>query len=406
MKTIVVVGSKDTKAAEINYVAERLGERGLHTLVLDTSTGPNYCSQADYTREQIAEEAGIPWADTKGYQRHELLSLMCAGLKVLTRKLYASGQLDGIMALGGLQNTTMGSAAMLDLPIGIPKLIVSTVATGQRTFDTIVGAKDITVMPSPCDFTGVNSISKIILDNAVAAISGMVLSAGGVIMPSKHVRIGTTFMGATNDGVANAVEILQQRNYEVVSFHSTGAGGMTMEELVDAGIINAVMDLTLHEVVYEYFGYGFGYCKNKRLLKTIEKGIPLLVCPAGIDFMCQWPNALFDDISQRKYIWHNANLAHVKLNVKEVSDIARIIVNRLNLARGKVVVVMPTNGFRSFTQPGEALYAPAVDQAIIDVFKTKLRPDIPIKYIDANFMDREFSEFVAEEMIQLLHCSL
>lgn len=402
MKTIVVVGSKDTKEAEINYVAQSLTCRGFRILVLDTSTGRNYCSRADYTREQIAGFAGIDWNDTLHCQRHDLLRIMCDGLRVLTAKMYEEGMLDGIIALGGLQNTTMGSAAMLDLPIGIPKLIVSTVATGQRTFDKIVGSKDITVMPSPCDFTGVNSISSIVLDNAVAAIAGMVGEAGRTIPKSDHIRIGTTFMGATNDGVVNAVEMMQEKGYEVISFHSTGAGGMAMEELTDDGVINAVMDLTLHEVVYEYFGYGFGYCENKRLLKTIKNEIPLLVCPGGIDFMCQWPNALFDDIDTRKYIWHNPNLVHVKLRPKEAADIAGIIVSRLNEASGKVLVVIPTKGFRSYTKPGEPLYDPEVDQAIIRVFQEKLRKDIPVKYFDANFIDYEFSKFVADEMIAFL----
>lgn len=402
MKTIVIVGSKDTKESEINYVIEGISKHGFKTLALDVSTSKGYVSKADYTREQIALEAGIHWENTDGYQKHELLTLMCNGLKVLTTKLYNEGKLDGIIALGGLQNTTMGSAAMFDLPIGIPKLIVSTVATGQRTFDRVVGSKDITVMPSPSDFTGINSISKTVLNNAIAAVTAMVRDAGQIIPNSRNIRIGTTFMGATNDGIANAVKIMQDKGYEVISFHSTGAGGKVMEELIESEIIDAVMDLTLHEVVYEYFGYGFGFGANDRLVKGAKKGIPMLICPAGVDFMCQWPNAVFDDIDRRKFIWHNPNLLHVKLNKKEVTDITRIIVKRLNEATGKVVVVIPKKGLRSFTQPGEALYDPEVDQAITDVFVNELRRDIPIKFIDANLMDMRFSEFVVEEMIKLL----
>ncbi len=402
MKTIVIVGSADTKASEINYVREGVSKRGFMPLVLDVSTSKDHKSKADYTREQIALEGGTDWKDTAGYEKHEKLTVMCEGLKVLTFKLYNHGKLDGIIALGGLQNTKMGSSAMLDLPIGIPKLIVSTIATGQRTFDRIVGSKDITVMPSPSDFTGVNSISKTVLNNAIAAIIGMVEYAGQEIPQSKKLRIGTTLMGATNDGIANAVEMMQQKGYEVISFHSTGTGGKVMEELIEADIINAVMDLTLHEVVYEYFGYGFGYGADARLVQGVKKGIPMLICPAGLDFMCQWSNALFDDIDKRKYNWHSPNLAHVKLKKNEAADITRIVVKRLNEATGKIVVVIPTKGLRSFSQPGEALYDPEVDQAITDVFVNELRDDIPIKYIHANLMDMAFSEFVVKEMITLL----
>ncbi len=402
MKTLVVVGSMDTKESELSYVCNEIRQRGYRSLLLDVSTSKGHLSKADYTREMVALEGGTVWEQTVGMEKHELLNVMCVGLKVLTAKLYSEGNLDGIIALGGLQNTTMGSSAMFGLPIGVPKLIVSTVATGKRTFDRIVGSKDITVMPSPSDFTGVNSISKVVLDNAVAAILGMAEFAGREIPASNKMRIGTTLMGATNDGITNAVDIMQNKGYEVVSFHSTGTGGRVMEELIQADVINAVMDLTLHEVVYEYFGYGFGYGANGRLITGAEKGIPMLVCPAGIDFMCQWPNELFEDIDQRKYIWHNPALAHVKLNKKEVVEISKIIVQRLNQAKGKVIVVIPTKGFRSFSQPGEALYDPEVDQAIIDVFKNELRSNIPIKYVDANLMDLKFSEFVVGEMIDLL----
>ena len=402
MKIIAVVASRDTKASEIDYVCDKIRKLGMHPIVLDVSTSKSHTSEADYTREMIALEGKTRWEDTAGMQKHELLLVMCAGLKALTKRLYQENKMHGIIALGGLQNATMGSSAMVDLPIGVPKLIISTVATGQRTFDEFVKAKDITVMPSPSDFTGVNSVSQTVLDNAVAAIVGMVRDAGGLIPATDKIRIGATLMGATNDGIANAVEMMQAKGYEVISFHSTGTGGRVMEELIGQGVINAVMDLTLHEVVYEYFGYGFGYGADNRLEQGAKMGIPMLVCPAGVDFMCQWPNALFDDIDSRKYNWHNPNLAHVKLNVKEVTDISRMIVKRLNQAKGKVEVVIPTQGLRSFSQAGEALYDPEVDGAITEVFLNELRSDIPVKLIDVNLMDIAFSKFVVDEMIALL----
>jgi len=403
MKTIAVVVCCDTKQSETEYICKKINDNGCRPIVIDTSTSAGYRSAADITRERVAERGGQDWASVEGGPKHELLDLMCVGAAGIVSDLYAEGEIDGIFSCGGLQNTTIGSSAMRGLPIGFPKMMVSTVATGQRTFDKVVGIKDITVMPSISDFAGINVVSRTVIDNAVAALAGMVKHAGGRIPKSKGTVIGTTLMGATNDGVVNAVKLLEEAGHEVVSFHSTGAGGKVMEELIEEGIITAAMDLTLHEVVYEYFGYGFGYGADGRLLSGVKNGIPMVVCPAGIDFMCQWKNAMFDDIDRRKYNWHNSTLAHVKLNVKEVTDISRIIIDRLNeAAPGKVVVIMPTDGFRSFTQKGQALYDKDVDNAIIDTFENHLKKDIPIKYIDANFMEMEFSRFAAQQMLNLL----
>ena len=292
--------------------------------------------------------------------------------------------------------------AMQGLPIGVPKLILSTVASGQRTFETIVGASDIVTLPSITDFTGINPVSRAILDNATAALAGMVTHSGREIPKTETQLIGTTLMGATNDGVVNAISHLQSHGYEVVSFHSTGAGGRALEALIDRQVITAAMDLTLHEVVYEYFGYGFGYGAPGRLTAAIKAGIPLLVCPAGIDFMCRWKDAMFDDNQPRKVHWHNKTLAHVRLTQTEVTDIARIIIDRLNQACGPVKVVLPTKGFRNHTSPGEALYEPETDQMLVALFKQELRNDIPIYESQHNFMDPEFSKFMAERMMSML----
>ena len=403
MKTIALVVCCDTKQSEADYICRKIREYNCLPLVIDTSTSPDYKSTSDITREAVAEAGGKDWSEMEDALKHDKLELMCRGAAAVANRLYAEKKIDGILSCGGLQNTTIGAAAMKDLPIGFPKFILSTVATGQRTFDQIVGAKDITVMPSISDFAGINVVSKTVINNAVAALTGMVNNEGGLIETDDKPVIGTTLMGATNDGVVNAVKILEEAGKEVVSFHSTGAGGMSMDELITSGVINSAMDLTLHEIVYEYFGGGFGYSDNKRLLAGIEKGIPMLICPAGIDFICQWKNDMFSDIDKRKYNWHNSTLAHVKLNVREAVDISNIIIERLNMSeKGKVRVIIPTDGFRSFSRKGEALYDREVDDSIISTFKEKLRKDIPLKFVDANFMEMKFSMFAAEEMLDLI----
>ncbi len=402
MKTIALLGCLDTKESEFRYAAAEIEKRGVRTLIIDVSTSQGHHSTADYSRSDVSREAGVEWGEVEGGDQHKLLDLMARGSRSLLCRLFAQGTVHGVFSCGGLQNTTIAAHAMQGLPIGIPKLILSTVASGQRTFDSVVGARDIVTMPSISDFAGLNVVSRTVLDNAIAALVGMVATAGREIPRTTSTLIGATLMGATNDGVVNAINLVKARGYEVVSFHSTGAGGRCLEDLIRAGVVTAAMDLTLHEVVYEYFGHGFGYGPRDRLLAAIENRIPLLVCPAGIDFICQWRGQLFADADRRKIHWHNKNLAHVRLNATEISNIARIVVGRLNQARGNLKILVPIRGFRNYSRPGEALYDPDLDRLIVDIFRSELRDDIPIRLTDCNFMDREFSEAAADEMVSLI----
>lgn len=402
MKTIAIIACSDTKFAEIDYVCNLIKKFGHTSLVIDPSTSPNFKSKFSIGREQIVQEIGLDWKNLNGGPKHILLEAVKNGCSKLVPRLYQEGKIDAVFSMGGLQNTVVGSAAMRMLPIGIPKVIVSTVACGQRPFSLIAGTKDITMIPAITDLAGLNIISEIVLSNAISAIVGMIEKAGTEIKPSNNSIVGTTLMGATNDGVVKAISYLEQNNIEVMTFHSTGVGGKVMEELIEIGVINATMDLTLHEIVYEYFGKGFGFGTINRLSVGAKKGIPMVICPGGIDFICQWRNDLFSDIEQRKMIWHNSDLAHVKLNEQEITNITEIIISRLNEAKGKVVVVIPTQGLRSFTKKGEALYDPDLDQIIIKLFQTKLKKDIPVKLVDANIMDDKFAKFAAKEMLALL----
>lgn len=407
MSTVAIISCADTKLPEMIYLQNEIHRYGCKTLIIDTSTKESVESQfiSLYPRDVIAA-ASLYWDDFLTLTKHEKIQAMCEGISALVSQLYKEGRIHAAISIGGLQNTIIGCSGLRSLPIGVPKFMISTVATGTRTFDFITGTKDVTVMPSISDFAGLNSISKTILSNAAAGIVGMTLHSGPALAPSQTVVIGTTLMGATNDGVVNAAAHLQQMGYEVISFHSTGIGGKTMEELISSGFINAAMDLTLHEIVYEYFGSGFGYGANNRLLNGAQAGIPMVICPAGIDFICLQKGATFPDLEKRNYIWHNANLAHVKLLPHEVLDICHIIISRLNQAAGPIEVVFPLQGTRSFTKVGEPLHDSALDQMILHTFQTELRSDIPFKTIDCNFMDMEFSLLAANSMHSLICESL
>lgn len=402
MKTIGVVACCDTKRAEIDFVADLIEAAGQRALIIDISTSAGFLSPGDISREEVVAAAGLAWPDLEGGPKDVLLESMAEGAAATLSRLYQDGRIDGTLGLGGLQNTTIAARAMRSLPLGVPKLIVSTVACGTRTFDMIVGTKDITVMPSITDLAGLNVISEAVLSNAAAAVVGMVQYAGHTARRTDGVIVGTTLMGATNDGVVAAAEQLEAAGQQVMCFHSTGVGGQVMEDLIADGTIGAAMDLTLHEVVYEYFGGGFGAGTTDRLASGARAGIPMVVTPGGIDFICQWRHELFDDIDERKMIWHNAQLAHVKLTVAEVREISRMIVSRLNKAAGPVVVLFPTLGLRTFAKAGEPLHDAEVDAAILREFREGLREDIPLRLIEASIIDPEFSRAAAEAMAELL----
>lgn len=405
--TIAVVASTDTKDAEVNYVVEQLAARGARAVIIDVSTSkqftsPHEASPEHIRREDVATAAGHVWADIVGSPRAFLLDVMARGATRTLRDLHDTGRIHGVLGLGGLQNTTMAAQAMQALPVGFPKVIVSTVACGTRKFDMVAGTKDITVMPAVTDLAGLNFISRRILANAAGAVVGMVEAGGRDIGRPAEDTIGTTLMGATNDGVVQAVAELEAAGRPVCCFHSTGVGGQVLEELVADGALAATMDLTLHEIVYEYFGGGFGAGTTDRLMAGARAGIPMVVAPGGIDFICQWKGELFADVDDRKMIWHNAELAHVKLRENEARDVARLVVERLNAATGPVTVLLPTGGLRTMTRPGEPLHEPTVDAVILDELERGLRADIVTKRVDANLCDPEFSHAAAEEMLMLM----
>lgn len=403
MASIAVVACCDTKYHEIEYVSGRIRALGHTPMVLDISTGPNIPFQADITHTAILKEGGYDWELVRKFEKAEAIGAMTRAVSTVISRLFHEKAISGALGMGGLQNTVMASAAFRHLPIGFPKLIVSTIASGSRYFDTVVGDKDITVVPSVVDFTGINPISESILGNAVAAVVGMVENGKGLVKPSSQSTIATTLMGITNDTVMRAIDALQNAGYQVMSFHSTGIGGRVMEDMIRSGHIQAVMDLTLHEMTAEYFnGYGYSKGANDRLTAAAEKGTPMLVCPGGIDFICLRKNELFEDQDTRGYVWHNPDLTHTRLYPREMLDITSTIIDRVNASKGPVTVLLPCGGLRTLCKQGEPFYHPEVLNDMDRMFRSKLRKNVRYVNTPYAFPDPEFSDLVVTEMLRLL----
>lgn len=404
MGAVAVVACCDTKYHEITFVKKAISDAGHVALVVDISTGPSVPFEGDIPRKEILKEGGFDFeVMRKSFDKSGCIDAMSKSVGIVMERLHREGRIDAVLGMGGLQNTVMCSAAFRRLPLGFPKLIVSTIASGYRYFDSVVGDKDIMVMPSIVDFCGMNMISEGILSNAVAAVIGMVERGRRKLEAGRRYVIGTTLMGITNDTVIAAADNLSEMGYEVISYHSTGLGGRVLEQMIRDGSVKAVMDLTLHELAAEYFG-DYGYCKGalNRLCAGAEAGIPMLVCPGGIDFIALRKDELFDDEEERGYVWHNSELTHTKLYENEILDITRTIVERLNKARGRVELVLPMGGLRTLSYEGEPFYKPETIRKMKCIFEEGLKPEILFKCVPYNFMDKEFATFVTQEMAALL----
>jgi uncharacterized protein (UPF0261 family) len=400
-KTIAVIASLDTKEAEVAFVKEKVERLSCRALVIDVGVWRGSTLIADVSRETVALAAGVTWQGIVDRSKPDRIATMARGMAALLPELYARGEFDAVLSFGGVQNTTIGVAGMKALPIGVPKLMVSTVASGQRTFEPLVGSKDVVLMPSVADVVGTNVLTRTILENAVAAIVGMAEHGAGALHAGRNLIIGATQMGVTA-GVVQAARRLEKAGYEVISFHATGSGGPAMEELIVGGVIKAVLDLTLHEIVAEVIGGGFSVGAVNRLEAACRAGIPQVVAPGGADFIDFGARELPADIARRKHVLHNADLAHIKLRKDEIARVGSLIVERLNRNSAPVTVLIPLNGFRQAASAGEPLWDPEVDNVLVEILRTGLKPTIKVVEIDANINDASFSEAAATAMCELL----
>lgn len=402
-KTIAVIASLDTKAKEALYVRQGIKRLGHRTLIIDVGVKGESQFAADIGPEEVARAAGEAWPELKTREKRERIMAMAKGLAILVPALYAQGRFDAVLSLGGAQNTTMGTSAMRALPLGVPKLMVSTIASGQRTFDPLIGTKDLMLMHSVADVAGLNLVTKAVMDNAIAAICGMAEHAGRPVSHPGHLVVGATMLGVTNDGVARAVSLLEKAGLEVVTFHATGVGGRALEELIREGFLGAVFDLTLHEITCELFG-GYSSGATGRLTAAAERGLPQVITPGAADVVDWAESALAElpDWETRPRIYQHPTVLHLKLHPEEAAAVGGVIADRLNASRGPVTVLWPRRGLHQLSYPGGPLWRPETDEALFRALRDRLDPRIPVCEVDAHLNDPEFSQTAAQAMLELL----
>lgn len=406
MKTILIVGTLDTKEKEISFVKKQIEKKGYKVILIDTGVlAPPTTVKPQITQDQVARAAGESLSELIASGNKEMcVNAMIKGAKRLVADLYATGSIDGILSLGGGTGTSIGCAAMQVLPLGFPKLMVSTIASGTTQFGPFVGTKDITLMHSVADLQGINFITARILTNAAGAICGMIEASDGTkTITTQGIPISLSMMGTTTPGALRAKKLLQEKGYEIITFHQNGTGGIAMEEMIEEGAFKGVFDLSLHEIGDREFGGLHGAIKSTRLETAGKKGIPQVVSPGCIIYYVLGPvNTLPVDIKKRKFFVHSPQLTLVRAKPEELIKIGKVIAHKLNLARGPVKVFIPLKGFCFPDREGLPLYDPKGNQAFIASLKENLYQDIPCIEINAHINDPDFIDPMVEEFLKMM----
>ncbi|MCX5909275.1 MAG: Tm-1-like ATP-binding domain-containing protein, partial [Deltaproteobacteria bacterium] len=359
---------------------------------------------ADITRDELAQASGSTMEIVEKKGRGEAIEIMVKGIAKVLKDLYARGKFQGVLAIGGMDGALLASAGMRALPLGVPKFIVTPIAEGNEKFGTYIGTSDIIMMHSVVDILGINEISKMVFANAVGAMVGMVDMNVVPKLEGKNV-IATTMYGNTTPAVMRAKKLLEEKGYEVVVFHPNGTGGRAMEELVDQGLVTAVLDMTTHEIVDELF-HGVHGAGPHRLEAAGKKGIPQVVVPGCVNFILMGPVAsLSEEIKKRKIYYFNPNVTMVLTTREEREKIGEVMAAKLNRAQGPTAVLIPLRGFSMYCGAGEAIHDPEGDRILIDSLKRNLSPHIPVKEVDAHINDPIFADTAVSTLIQLIQKS-
>ena len=399
-KTIVIVGAMDTKGQEFAFVKALIEQAGVKTLTVDFGVMGAPAFAPDVQRDAVAAAGGANLADfAAGEHKDKAMQAMAAGLAVIVRKLYDEGKLDGIIGMGGTGGTSIATTAMRALPVGVPKVMVSTVGGGDVS--AYCGAKDITFMPSIVDVAGINKISRTIYANAAGAIAGMVQVTAPAAAQEKPLLTASMF-GNTTKCIDQARGILEAQGYEVLVFHATGTGGKTMESLITDGYIVGSLDITTTELADEVCGGVFS-AGPERCLAASRAGIPAVLVPGCVDM------ANFGGIdtvpekyrSRNLYQW-NPNVTLLRTNVEENIRMGKMLAAAANAATAPVAIVLPLKGVSMLDSPGGMFWEPAADQACYDAIKANVKPGIPVIEMDNNINDPEFSAKCATLLLEML----
>jgi uncharacterized protein (UPF0261 family) len=407
-KRVVIIGTLDTKGPEIAYLRDRLQALGLETAVVDSGIlgepiGISLEAGRDVSRAEAARYAGTTIEALRNAgSRGKAVEGMRTALKKLTLEYFSQGKLDAIVSMGGAEGAVMGAAAMMQLPVGVPKVLVSPIASGKHYFDPMVGTSDIMVVHSIVDILGLNPIATTIFDNVAAALKGMVEHGHKLPEPEPGEKyVAVTMLGNTTKAVMALKDRLAEHGFEAVIFHSNGVGGRAMEELAETGHFVGVIDFTTNETFDPMTG-GIHDGGPDRLKRIGLLGLPQVVVPGCIDFCVFHASAIPPALQGRPVYDHNPEYTLVRATHAEMVALGHLFAERLNLAKGPLRIAVPTQGLSIPNVPGGPFWNPEADAAFLETLRGGIRKDIPILTYERHVNDPKFGVEVADLFIDLM----
>ncbi|HET9519447.1 MAG TPA: Tm-1-like ATP-binding domain-containing protein [Candidatus Limnocylindrales bacterium] len=398
MATVVLVGTLDTKGLEYDFLRKHIQGAGCDVIMVDVGPMGQTKVPADVTADEVATAAGADRAAlVAAGDRGPAVATMTRGAIAIAQKLHAEHRLDAIAGLGGSGGSSIISAVMQALPVGVPKLLVSTMASGDTR--PYVGTTDIAMMYSVVDVAGINGISEKTFSNAAAMIAGAAIAAAGFV-PTAEVKplLGATMFGVTTPCVTAAREILEAKGYEVLVFHATGAGGRSMEALMRGGFIKGVLDITTTELADELVG-GVLSAGPDRLEMAGSLGLPQVVSLGALDMVNFGPvDTVPAAFKGRLFYEHNATVTLMRTTPAENAELGRIIARKLNAATGPLAVFIPLKGVSMIDVEGMPFFDPVADAALFDALRADLRPEIEVHEVETDINDPAFAAAMAEKL--------
>jgi len=399
-KTIVILATLDTKGIEAQYLREQIEKMGETALVVDVGVVGKPACDPDVTRQEVAEAGGTPLAELlKDPDREVAAPVMAQGATKIVLRLVEEAKIHGIVSMGGTQGTTLATKVMRALPYGFPKVMVSTMASSNVA--PWVDIKDITMMYSVTDILGLNPVIRTILANAAGAVVGMARATIPMETKDKPL-IGVTTVGITTQGAMKAIQVLEAAGYETIVFHAVGTGGRAMEQLMEEGIIGAVLDYSTIEVSNEMF-HALLAGGEKRLTTAGRLDIPQVLAPGAIEVLVyNEPETVPPPFNTRALIRHSPQITDVRLNKQEMALVGEEIARRLTQTTGEAIFIIPTAGYDSYAVEGEPFYDPEADRAFVDALKAGLPKNIRVIERHTHIEDPAFASEAAQLLIELI----
>jgi uncharacterized protein (UPF0261 family) len=398
-ETVLLLGTLDTKGHAYAFVCDRLRDLDVAVLLVDTGITDPVGVEPDVPRDAVADAGGARIEElASAGDRGVAVEAMARGAPVVVRRLFDEGRFDGILALGGSGGSSIATAAMRGLPVGVPKLMVSTMAAGDTR--PYVGATDLTMMASVVDIAGVNSVSARIMTNAAGAIAGMVRARAPELAHRKV--IAATMFGVTTPCVTHARELLDELGYEVLVFHATGTGGRSMEVLASDGYLDGVLDITTTELADDLVG-GVLTAGPDRLEAAGRSGVPQVVSLGALDMVNFGPrDTVPERFEQRQLYVHNPTVTLMRTTPEECAELGRRIGRKLSGARGPTVLFVPLRGVSMIDVEGQPFHDPAADRALVDGVRETLDKRVEVHELDMDINDERFAAAMARRLNELV----